>query len=155
VAGLCAGFCLGAVFVVEFVVLVRRLVEGAAWGWLVLLGLRLVCGLVVLFWSPLGLVLFGQVGGLGFGLGTWSWLVSGGVVCCLCFFFDLYGGAVWLCLLRCGGWWWSAKSRACSWAWVLLRAIMHSIKHNLGEQCASVEPSSLVFQRVIPKPLSS
>lgn len=31
-AGLCAGFCLGAVFVVEFVVLVRRLVEGAAWG---------------------------------------------------------------------------------------------------------------------------
>ena len=78
---------------VEFVVLVRRLVEGVAWGWLVLLGLRLawalggvVCGLVVLFWSPLGLVLFGQVGGLGFGLGTWSWLVSGGVVCCLCFF---------------------------------------------------------------------
>lgn len=86
-AGLCAGFCLGAVFVVEFVVLVRGLVEGAAWGWLVLLGLRLVCGLVVLFWSPLGLVLFGQVGGLGFGLGTWSWLVSGGVVCCLFFFF--------------------------------------------------------------------
>ena len=67
-AGLCAGFCLGAVFVVEFVVLVRRLVEGAAWGWLVLLGLRLA-------WALGGLVL--EPAGLGVvwpGWWTWFWV---------------------------------------------------------------------------------